>query len=182
MSHINILIDHSEYVGQFQKAGFKVYGTGDGNTRIEPLKAVKFGGFTVTPFEVPHDTDLTCYGYLIQHKEIGKLLFLTDLMYCPYSFKKQQIEHLVVECNYIDDYVNKEAVNFKHTLQGHCSLSTCLGIVEDNKSDKLRNVILAHLSTKNCDGNIAMNEVKKLVYAPIFVAKKGLEVELSLPF
>ena len=53
--------------------------TGDRTIAIPPRRARQIGSFMVTPFNVPHDTEIECYGYLIEHEEMGKLLSLTDL-------------------------------------------------------------------------------------------------------
>ena len=47
-----------------------------GVTELKLGEAVMLGGFKVQPMEVPHSCQ--CYAYLIQHEEIGKLLFVTD--------------------------------------------------------------------------------------------------------
>ena len=58
--------------------------TGERTIAISPRRPRQIGSFTVLPFNVPHDTEIECYGYLIEHEEMGKLLFLTDLEYCKY--------------------------------------------------------------------------------------------------
>ena len=59
-----------------------------------PFKA---GSFNVIPFELPHTTYdkdtkmlIHCpnYGYLVGHKEMGKLLYMTDFEYSKYNFQK----------------------------------------------------------------------------------------------
>ena len=135
-------------------------------------------------FYVPHDNTPN-FGFLIEHEEIGRLLYLTDLEYCPYSFKNLRVQHLLIEANYIEDLVNREAENYAHQIRGHCSLNTCKGIVEENKTPDLRTVTLIHLSDNVCDQNRVLKEIKEVAVdrVEVNVALPGLEVELKrFPF
>lgn len=135
-------------------------------------------------FYVPHD-GCPNFDYLVQHEEMGRLLYLTDMEYCPYSFKNLRVQHLLIESNYIEDLVNREAENYVHQIRGHCSLNTCKGIVEVNKTPDLRTVTLIHLSNKACDPNRVLKEIKEVVgnRVEVNVAVPGLEVELKrFPF
>ena len=63
---------------------------------IELLKGVPekkwfhCGEFKVMGFYVPHD-DTPNFGFLIEHEEMGRLLYMTDLEYCPYSFRNLRV-------------------------------------------------------------------------------------------
>lgn len=131
-------------------------------------------------FYVPHDNTPN-FGFLIEHEEMGRLLYLTDLEYCPYSFKNLRIQHLLIEANYIEGLVNREAENYAHQIRGHCSLNTCKGIVEVNKTPDLRTVTLIHLSDKVCDRNRVLEEIKKVAgdRVEVNVAVPGLEIVLK---
>lgn len=135
-------------------------------------------------FYVPHDNTPN-FAFLIEHEEMGWLLYLTDLEYCPYSFKNLRVQHLLIECNYIEDLVNRDAENYSHQIRGHCSLDTCKGIIEANKTLDLRTTTLIHLSDKACNPNRVLEEIKKVAgnRVEVSVAVPGLEVELKrLPF
>lgn len=105
---------------------------------------------------------------------MGRLLYMTDLEYCPYSFKNLRVQHLLIEANYIEDLVNREAENYAHQIRGHCSLDTCKGIVEANKTLDLRTVTLIHLSDKACTPNKVLEEIKE-------VAGNRVEVNVAVP-
>lgn len=110
---------------------------------------------------------------------------MTDMEFCPYSFKNLRVQHLLIECNYIEELVDREAENYRHRLQGHCSLDTCKGIVEANKTPDLRTVTLIHLSDMACDPDIVLKEIKAVAGDRVEanVAVPGLEVELKkFPF
>lgn len=152
---------------------------------ILPLKRFQIGKFTVAPFNVPHDADMECYGYLIEHEEMGKMLFLTDLEYCKYNFRNQNINHIAVEANYDMQYVNKDVPNYEHTLRGHMSLDTTLQFLMVNDNPALRNVVLLHLSDKNADSADFLQKTKETIKygADCYIAENGLTVDLDLiPF
>jgi len=186
--------DHSHYVKEYIETGFPTYSAQEtyeaikaklavSTLPIPPMKNVKIGNFIVTPFNVPHDTNIECYGYMIQHKEIGKLLFMTDLKYCLYSFKKLSVNHIIVEANYCMDYVDKELPNYEHILKGHMNIDTTCKMLEENKSSLLENVILCHLSNSNAVGEEFIKRAKNVVDCHVCVAKKGTKVNLDLvPF
>lgn len=189
-------LDHAQYIKQYMRAGISVYTafetqtaleviTGERTTAITPLKKCQIGKFTVTPFNVPHDTDIECYGYLIEHEEMGKLLFMTDLEYCRYNFAKQGINHILIESNYSMDLVDRDEPNYEHRLRGHMSLDTALKFISTNDNPMLLNVVLIHLSDKSGDPTQFTEETKKTIEygANVYVARKGLEVDLNLcPF
>lgn len=189
-------LDHAQYIKQYMRAGISVYTafetqtaleviTGERTTAIPPLKKCQIGKFTITPFNVPHDADIECYGYLIEHEEMGKLLFMTDLEYCRYNFAKQGINHILIESNYSMDLVDRDEPNYEHRLRGHMSLDTALKFISTNDNPLLLNVVLIHLSDKSGNPALFTEETKKTIEygANVYVAKKGLEVDLNLcPF
>ena len=139
--------------------------TGERTIAIPPRRARQIGSFTVTPFNVPHDTEIECYGYLIKHEEMGNLLFLTDLEYCKYNFSKQNINHIFCECNYSRDLVDE---NYEHSvrnrvLKTHMELHTFLDFISTNDNPALRNVVLLHLSDKNADSAQFLKNTKETV-------------------
>ena len=159
--------------------------TGERTTPLSPLVSRQIGSFTVTPFNVPHDTEIECYGYLIKHEEMGKLLFLTDLEYCKYNFSKLNIEHIMVEANYSMDLVDRNEPNYEHRLRGHMSLDTALKFISTNDNPALRNVVLIHLSDKSGDPALFKQKTEETVKygVNVYIAEKGLEVDMNLcPF
>lgn len=203
ISHIHG--DHTLSFKDFLRAGIEVYSNDETQSELEQvtgerikgvLKNNKFlcGKFKVTPFYIPHtrtsaETNelIPCknYGYLIEHEEMGKLLYMTDMEHCPYRFKSYKVNHMMIECNYMDELVNKDEPNFLHRIEGHCSLDTCKEIVKENSSNDLLNVILIHLSHSSCNPQIASEEIKAIVGMGVYVniAKAGLTVNINrVPF
>lgn len=190
--------DHAGRLSEYMKSGIPVHSafqtqtaletiTGERTTAISPLKKIQIGNFTVTPFNVPHDPEIECYGYLIEHEEIGKLLFLTDLEYCKYNFSKQNVNHILCECNYDKDLVDENYENSlrNRVLKTHMELRTFLNFISTNDNPALRNVVLLHLSEKNGNPVEFLQKTKETVKygTDCYIAEKGLEVDLSLcPF
>lgn len=188
--------DHARYIKDFMKSGIPVYTafetqtaletiTGERTAPIPPRRPRQIGSFTVTPFNVPHDTEIECYGYLIKHEEMGQLLFLTDLEYCKYNFSKRNIEHIMVEANYDMQFVNRDEPNYEHRLRGHMSLDTALKFISTNDNPALRNVVLIHLSDKSGDPALFKQKAEETIKygADVYIAEKGLEVDMNLcPF
>lgn len=140
-------------------------------------KLRKFGNFSVQAFLIPHD-DVPCYGFYIK-VDGQKLLYATDFEYIPFSFAKLGINHMLLECNYQTEHINRISENYDHVLRGHAELQTTIDIVKDNASDSLKNVILCHLSDKNAVVDECVSAVKKVANgANVDYARKGLEVKL----
>lgn len=188
--------DHARYIKDFMQSGIPVYTafetqsaleiiTGECTIAIPPRTIRQIGSFTVTPFNVPHDTEIECYGYLIKHEEMGQLLFMTDLEYCKYNFSKLNIEHIMVEANYDMQFVDRDEPNYEHRLRGHMSLDTALKFISTNDNPTLRNVVLIHLSDKSGDPALFKQKTEETVRcgANVYIAEKGLEVDMNLcPF
>lgn len=126
---------------------------------------------------MPHD-NTDCFGFLIKNEELGTLSYMTDLEFCPFKFQKQKINHMIVEANYDKNLVDDSSVNQTHILRGHCEINTTLGIIEANKTDDLKTVILAHLSTKNSKPMEFKRRAEEVAKCHVFIAQKGLEIEL----
>lgn len=169
--------------------------TGELMKGVPEKRPFRVGSFTVIPFYLPHTTRdkdtgqlIPCfnYGYIVENEEIGKLLYMTDFEFCRYNFKAMRLNHLVIECNYCGELVDKTAENYTHRLKGHCSLDTCKSLVNTNHTAALRTVTLVHLSNEAADPEQILKEIKEAVVwddALVQIATPGLEVNLDLcPF
>lgn len=172
--------DHSKFIREYGKAGIPIFNPYSKEIAC-PLSVVKYGEFGIKAFRLVHD--VPCYGFFIQHSNIGKLIYASDTEYIKYRFKR--LNHILVEANYSDDLIDNEAVNREHVLRGHMSLRTALDFISINDNPSLRNVVLLHLSDNNADSVQFLQKTEKTVRygADCHIAKKGLEVDLDLiPF
>ena len=140
------------------------------------------GGFRILPFEAKHD--VPCFGFIIEHSEMGKLLFLTDTMYSEYTFKG--LNHILVECNYCDHVLDKniESGTVHESMRGrllntHMELKTTKNLLKSNDLSNVKNIVLIHLSKGNSDIQYCKDEIEKSIGLPIYIASKGLELELE---
>lgn len=149
---------HGDHIGKildYCNAGFPIYTNdetaefiettyGEKVIGIAEFQRVQLGGFVVQPFYLPHN-EIPNFGYLIEHPEMGKLLFMTDMEYCKYDFSGLRVDHLLLEANYDMELVDKNIPNYAHKLLGHCSIQTTCELIRANRSPELKNVILCHL-------------------------------------
>ena len=172
--------DHLGYVGQYTGLGFRIYSTPPASAAAlerykaqveiaKPLKCIHIGGFAITPFDVPHGS-VECYGYMIEHEEMGKLVFLTDFQYCKYLFKGVGINHIMVEANYDKSIIDPESVNAQHVMEGHSEIGTVEKFVLTNKTPALKNVFLLHMSDKNSSEKEFEEKIKRAAGPHVFVA------------
>lgn len=166
--------DHSLSVNEFIIRGIPVYRP----YAYEPGARPKadFGEFHVQCFPLEHD--VPCYGFLITHPEMGKLVYITDTAYCKYRFKN--LNHILVECNYDAEMLADDYAAHGHVLHDHMELNATKRFIEANKSDSLRNVILCHLSDTNISEQKALETIQQSLEKEtnLWIAKRGLEIEL----
>lgn len=157
---------HGDHIGKIRdycNIGFPIYTNDETAEFIETVYGEKvlsvpefqrlsLGGFTIQPFYLPHN-GVPNFGYLIEHAEIGRLLFMTDMEYCRYDFAAFGINHILVESNYDMELVDKSIHNYTHKLLGHCSIQTACGIIRANRTPELRTVILCHLGAFSDEGS-----------------------------
>lgn len=196
--------DHFGYAQEYLKAGIPVYASEQTHAAIPDyinkeimlpgywyrLSQYRERGFTITPFSVVHDVE--CYGFIIEHEDIGKMLFCTDTEYVKQNFKGIRLNHILIECNYSQKIIDSRVSQGNtvkglrdRVLQSHMELETCKTFIESNKTSNLMTIILLHLSDCNSDEKIFKEEIQNIAGSGtrVFIADKNLKVKLdSLPF
>lgn len=168
-------LDHSKSVADFKKFGIDVWQPYLDEKKIQKKQ---FGSFKVQCFDLPHNGTEN-RGFLIE-VDREKILYMTDFEYCSYVFTKHRVNHILVECNYQQEYVNKDLPNFEHKVRGHCSLETCKEFVKVNATDRLETVLLLHMGQETCNPIECVAEVQKVSNKSyVEYARPGLEVELK---
>ena len=146
---------------------------------IPRMKQSKVGSFKVIPFKVPH-SETECDGFLISHDRLGKLLFITDAEMCPYDMSGQEINHLMIECNYSMDYMPFDAINKHHVIQGHMELQTCKRFIRTVYGESLKTIGLLHLSNEHADSERFRKEIEcEFPKCRVWVASKGKTIDLE---
>lgn len=184
--------DHAKYIKAMVESGFPTLAleevwtakgvTGSRAYCIERGKGYRFGRFKVLPFDACHD--VPCVGYLIDHPETGRVMFLTDSCMCEYVFPG--LNQVMIECNYSDAKL-VEAINAGRTLPSqrerlmtsHMELNTCKGFLCANDLTNVANIILLHLSDNNSDEKHFVSEIERQTGKVVYAAHTGLEIELD---
>lgn len=182
--------DHCEYIRQYMNSGFPIYTNDETQEFIETkfgekvigipeMKVIKAGGFNITGFYVPHN-DTPCFGYYIEHPEIGRAVFITDFELCEWNFADKKLNHILVEANYSKELIDCHSVNIKHVLLGHCELEVALDFIDSNATDELLNVIMLHLSDRNSDEKVFKKAAQGVVgpMVNVDIAEKGKVIGL----
>lgn len=186
--------DHSGYVAEMVASGIRVLALeevfrshdlqGKAFTLpITPNKGYKVGNFKILAFPVFHD--VPCVGYVINHQEMGKLLFITDTVTLDYSIPG--LNHIMIEANYADDIVEKriEAGLMPESmrprlLNSHMEIEQTKAILSENDLSNVDNIILIHLSDGNSNEERFVKEVRELTGKPVYAAQAGMTIDLSL--
>ena len=172
-------LDHSKSVADIRNMGIRVF-----NPALDIfLDVVHFGDFTIRPFDLTtvdgrwthtnaDGTECPCYGFLITHKEMGRLLYITDTELIKWRFKG--INHILLGVNYDKDLVDTDNPKANHVFRGHLSIDTACDFVKANDSDSLQNIIMCHLSSENADKDSFIAKMKNAVNgANVDVAEQG---------
>lgn len=185
--------DHSKYLPDFIKNGIRVLALDDIFSAhdihqhtfcltLEPMHGYKVGGFKVLPFEISHD--VPCLGFVIEHKDMGKLLFVTDTMMFNYNIKN--LNHILLEANYCDDVLQYNIDNGSmpktmrsRLLQSHMELQTAADIISRTDLSDVREIIMLHLSDRNSDEDVIQRKITEVSGKPVYIAKPGLQLDLS---
>jgi len=181
--------DHAGFTQQYLDGGIKCYANftlpgakTENRTKIfEDEKAFLVGNFTILPFPVVHD--VPNHAFVIKHKDMGSLLFVTDTAYI--SPRLSSVNHWLVECNHNEELMEKQfdLGNFKSVLamrvqRDHFGLETLTNMFKVNDLSATKNIVLIHLSDTNSNEKLFKETIQKKTGKVVYIADKGLEVEL----
>jgi phosphoribosyl 1,2-cyclic phosphodiesterase len=183
--------DHAGRVKEYAAAGIDIYSNDEtiakadihhrGHKMVDGFK-YKIGEFTVMPFLLKHD--VRNYGYLIQHKEMGLCLFITDTHYSPFVFPG--LNNIIVECNYSDNVLdhNLETSKINPALanrirKSHMSEDTMIGFLKANDTTQVNNIVIIHLSNGNSDAEQIVRRVTETTGIVPHIAKPGLKIDFN---
>lgn len=174
--------DHSKSLNDFKSMGIPVFAPyitekpmkiGNGDFRIQAFDLTTLDGrWTHTNAD---GSECPCYGFLITHPEMGRMLYITDTELIKWKFK--DINHILLGVNYDKDLIDRDNTGkANHVFRGHLSIDTACDFVKANYSDSLQNVIMCHLSAENADRDSFIEKMKKVARnANVDVAEPGNE-------
>jgi len=184
-------LDHAVSIPDITRLGLNVYATagtfnGFKSNRakcITTQKEFQIGGFKILAFDVKHDAREPV-GFLINHKECGDTLFLTDTFYSPYSFKN--LNNIIIEANYSKAIIDRKMRQGENPeflrnriLKSHLSLENCKGALKANDLSLVNNIVLIHLSDSNSDEVQFQREVYELTGKNVSVANVGMDIPFN---
>lgn len=190
--------DHAGFVDRYAALGIRIFAS---EGTIKAIKGIVpeyqasvlrsmhswfIGEWKVMPFDTRHDA-AEPLGFIIEHREAGSILFLTDTVCCPYDFRDLGLDHILVEANYDDEILDGNVANglvdsarAARTRGTHMSLRSACELIRADQTAELKNVILIHLSRHNADREeFARRAAETALFARISVARAGLSIDLN---
>jgi len=182
--------DHAKSINEVLGAGINVYATAGtfqnstSKNTVSSRKVVipqkgqfKVGNFSVISFPTIHDVAEPC-GFLINHKDCGTVLFLTDTVYCPYTFKG--LNNIIIEANYDADIINEKLGDKKflrdRIYNSHMSIETCMDFLLANDLSQVNNIVLIHLSDSNSHEINFAKKVSGITGKEVHTANGGMTI------
>lgn len=183
--------DHAKSLFEVMSLGIECYAAKDvfdnikshaRSNIVEEKKVFKIGNFRIMAFSVKHD--VPCFGYLIDHPESGKILFLTDTYYCSYKFPG--LNNIIIEANYSKAIIDRNFANgsinevVKNRIQkSHFSLENCLDMLSKNDLTAVNNIVLIHLSNGNSNEREFVKSVTDQTLKTVSAGVNGLEINFN---
>ena len=190
--------DHAGFVDRYAALGLHIWAS-EGTIKaingivpeyqasvLRPLEVRYIDEWKVMPFDTRHDA-AEPLGFVIEHPEAGRILFLTDTEYCPYDFRPLGLDHILVEANYDDAILDGNVANgvvdaarAARTRGTHMSLRGACDLLKADQTAELKTVVLIHLSRHNSDrAAFAEKAAEAALFAKIAVARAGLSIDLN---
>ncbi|MDR0864056.1 MAG: MBL fold metallo-hydrolase [Candidatus Symbiothrix sp.] len=149
-------IDHNRYVSYKLHTSRRI---------LEKEQPVIIRDFTVTAFDVPHDTN-DCTGYYVQYKQHNCVL-ATDVGHINEAVGKyiRLANHLIIEANYDEEmlYTGNYPIFLKERIScgsGHLCNTETADFLAANFNSHLKNIWLCHLSGDNNHPELAYRTVE----------------------
>lgn len=187
-------VDHCGYIHEYLNAGITCWMSEETEDKAK-IKSMflpcnfrdnvsfRCGEFEIMAFPVIHDC--TCHGFMVRHKDCGKVVFITDSAYSPFKFSG--INTWMLESNYSQQILDDHVLNGRldpflrrRIMQSHMSLDTVKKLLQANDLTETRNVVLLHLSNGNADAKAFKSEIEGLTGINTTIASKGVTVNLSM--
>lgn len=141
---------------------------------LKMAESVQISSWIITAFDVNHDAAEPT-GFIFENQIGERLLFVTDTYYVKYRFLN--ITHMMVETNYSLEIIRKKVAEKEiasylknRILKSHFEFENSKQFIRANKSKRLQEVWLLHLSDSNSDEELFKREVQALTGVPVYIA------------
>lgn len=182
--------DHAGFVREYDRAGIRIFAPDEVITRNQPMTFAKsiqpnrgyiLGDFRVRTLPMTHSnndgTACECFGYIIEHPEMGRTLFATDTIALPCAIRG--LHHIMIEANYDDDILEQNiaagvvAGNERERLRlSHMEIKTVERMMRQLDLTDVIDVILLHLSDRNADRKSFKQRIANVTGIPTITAQK----------
>ena len=182
--------DHAGFVREYSRAGIRILAPGEVIVDNEPLifsrtlaanRGYVIGEYRVRTLPMTHanndGTMCECFGFIIEHPEMGRTLFATDTVTLPCAIRG--LHHIMIEANYDDDILERNieagnvAGNERARLRmSHMEIKTVERMMRTLDMTDVVDVILLHLSDRNADRKSFQQRIANASGKPCITAKK----------
>lgn len=150
---------------------------------IKSKQAFQIGNFKILPFNIHHDVNEPL-GFLIDHKETGRCLFVTDTTYIDYTFPN--LNNIIIEANYCEEIIKEKLGSTwqgeflkNRILKSHMSLNTCKETLLANDLSQVQKIVLIHLSDSNSDERKFKKVIEEATGKIVHVANNNQILEFN---
>lgn len=170
--------DHSKSVKDFEAMGIPVFAPYRYDIGAKFKGRWKIRAFDLTDLNGKwmhtngDGSECQCYGFWIQHPEMGTMIYATDTELIKWRFKN--VNHILLGVNYDPELLSGDDAKKNHVVRGHMSIDTACEFVKANASPDLQSVIMCHLSAENADKDSFIAKMKNAANgANVDVAEQG---------
>lgn len=181
--------DHSLSIGGLLSFGIHTYAPQEVHPEshhfFHPMvreQFYKIGGFKVMALQAKHDVQ--CFAYVIEHPDMGRLLFVTDSVSFDYLVPK--CNHIMIEANYCDTILEEniqqgiEVASLRgRLLASHMELHETKRILQAHDLTNCNEIVLVHLSSRNADALEFKETIEKATGKPTYCACKGFRMYIN---
>nr|DAL02837.1 MAG TPA: RNaseZ [Caudoviricetes sp.] len=189
--------DHAGRVREYSRAGIRIVAPYEVIERnqplpfsriIEPNRGYVIGKFRVRTLPMTHanndGTACECFGYIIEHPEMGRTLFATDTVALPCPIRG--LHHVMIEANYDDEILDRNiadgivAGNERARLQlSHMEIGTVERMMQKIDMTDVVDVLLLHLSSRNADAASFVRRIAGTTGKPCQIARPGMVINFD---
>lgn len=190
--------DHAGYVREYSRAGIRVFAPGEVIAEnqpmtfcraIEPNRGYVIGDFRVRTMPMTHanndGTPCDCFGYIIEHPEMGRTLFATDTVALPCA-SIRGLHHVMIEANYDDAILTanidagRVAASERERLRlSHMEIGTVERMMNRIDMTDVIDVILLHLSARNAVGDTFARRIGATTGKQCQIARPGMKIDFN---